>query len=189
MNIKDSKQIRLTKAQIRSKILLQLKNQKEEDRQRQNRIIKKKLFRSVVFKKAKIIMFFISFGGEVSTKEMIKEAKTIGKIVAVPFRKDKRVIVPALLGGKMLLKRGPYGVSEPAIQKLVKLKDLDLVIVPGLAFDKKGNRLGRGKGYYDCFLDKLPLDTPTLGLAFDFQILPFVPTTKRDVSVKRVLFT
>ncbi|MCX5706588.1 MAG: 5-formyltetrahydrofolate cyclo-ligase, partial [Candidatus Omnitrophica bacterium] len=59
---------------------------------------------------------------------------------------------------------------------------------PGLAFDKKGNRLGRGKGYYDRFLKKIPKDTPSIGLAFDLQILPSVPTSSHDVSVSKVLF-
>jgi 5-formyltetrahydrofolate cyclo-ligase len=85
------------------------------------------------------------------------------------------------------LKLGPYGVHEPVEEKCLRLADLDLIIVPGLAFDKSGNRLGRGKGYYDRFLSKLPSDTQSVGLAFDFQILPFVPTTEHDVSVTRVI--
>jgi 5-formyltetrahydrofolate cyclo-ligase len=68
------------------------------------------------------------------------------------------------------------------------LRDIDLVIVPGIAFDKKGNRVGRGKGCYDAFLKKLPKDTPSIGLAFDFQILPAVPSTPADVTVEKVLF-
>jgi 5-formyltetrahydrofolate cyclo-ligase len=65
---------------------------------------------------------------------------------------------------------------------------LDLVITPGVAFDKKGNRLGRGKGYYDRFLSKIPKDTPSIGLAFNLQVLPAVPVTSQDVSVKKVIF-
>lgn len=79
-------------------------------------------------------------------------------------------------------------MSEPTIKKQVSLKSLDLVIVPGMAFDKKGKRLGRGKGYYDRFLMKIPKDTSSFGLAFDFQILPFIPTTDIDVDVKKVIF-
>ena len=86
------------------------------------------------------------------------------------------------------LKKGPYGVAEPVISRFIRPEDLDLVITPGVAFDKKGNRLGRGKGYYDRFLSKLPKDTPSIGLAFRLQILPAVPTTFHDVSVKKVLF-
>jgi 5-formyltetrahydrofolate cyclo-ligase len=60
--------------------------------------------------------------------------------------------------------------------------------VPGLAFDKKGNRLGRGKGCYDRFLKRLPKKIPTIGLAFDFQILPKIPAKTHDISVNKVIF-
>ena len=180
----------LTKAQIRSKILLKLKTQKEEDRSRKSKLIGNKLLRNKVFRKAKIVMFYIAFGGEVNTEEMIKEAKKIGKLICVPIcRKDKETMQPAMLVDHAKLKKGPYGIWEPVAETLVKLKDLDLIVVPGLAFDKKGNRLGRGKGYYDRFLSNLSDKTPTIGLAFDFQILPRVPTTACDISVKKIIFS
>ena len=179
----------MTKQQIRSKILLRLKTQKEENRERKSRIIKKKLLRTAEFIKAKTVMFYISFDGEVNTEAMIKEAKRLGKIVAVPVcREGKIKIIPCLLQNKARLKRGPYCVREPAIKKPIRLEDLDLVIVPGVAFDKHGLRLGRGKGCYDSFLKKLPSDIVSIGLAFDFQILPALPATPRDVGVHRVIF-
>jgi len=142
----------LTKQAIRSKILLRLKTQKEEDRNRKSKLIGQKLFRALVFKKAKVVMFFISFGGEVDTQDMIKKAMDLGKRVAVPVCRKKRVMRPSILQEKAKLVRGLYEIYEPAIKKFVKLEDLDLVIVPGIAFDKDGSRLGRGKGYYDTFL-------------------------------------
>ena len=63
-----------------------------------------------------------------------------------------------------------------------------MVIVPGLAFDKHNNRLGRGAGYYDRFLSTLPTDIPTVGLAFDFQIIDRLPQQKEhDIPVSHVL--
>jgi len=180
----------LTKAQIRSKILLRLKTQKEEDRNRKSKLIKDKLLRNKVFKKAKIVMFYIAFGGEVNTESMIREAKKIGKVICVPVcRKDKETMQPTILEDQAQLRKGPYGVLEPVAKAQVKPEDLDLIIVPGLAFDKKGKRLGRGKGCYDRFLCSLSEDTPSIGLAFDFQILPLVPTTSYDVNVKQVIFS
>ena len=180
----------LTKTQIRSKILKRLKTQKEEDRNRKSIFIKDKLLRNKVFKKAKIIMFYVAFGGEVKTEEMIREAKKIGKVICVPIcKKDKETMQPAILKDHAKLKKGPYGVLEPVTTNLVKPEDLDLIIVPGLAFDKKGNRLGRGKGCYDRFLIKLSKNTTSVGLAFDFQILSRIPTTSYDVSVKKVIFS
>lgn len=134
-------------------------------------------------------MFYVAFGGEVETKEMIKEAQNSGKIIAVPVcRKHRMSLRPCLLDEHARLKKGPYGISEPAVEECLRLADLDLVIVPGVAFDKKGNRLGRGKGYYDRFLARLPQRTASLGLAFDFQILPSLPAQRHDIAVSKVLF-
>lgn len=179
----------MTKKKIRSKILPRLKLQKEENRSRKSKKIKDKLFRALVFKKAKRIMFYVAFGGEVNTEEMIKEARKLGKIIAVPASKKHRISIrPCILNEKVALERGPYGICQPVLKRGVSLKKLDLVVVPGVAFDKQGNRLGRGKGCYDRLLKRLPKDTPTIGLAFDFQVMPSVPTLSHDVGVHRVIF-
>jgi 5-formyltetrahydrofolate cyclo-ligase len=180
--------LRLTKAKIRNRILDRFKTEKEEDRNQKSQKIKKALLKNRAFKKAKIVMFYMSFGGEVDTAEMIKEAQKLGKTVVVPVCGRDRIMRPCALKEKGALLKGPYGILEPAIKKPLSLKSLNLVIVPGLAFDKKGRRLGRGKGYYDRFLSRIPEQMPTIGLAFAFQILPFVPTTTTDVDVKKVIF-
>ena len=133
-------------------------------------------------------MFYIAFDGEVDTQDMIKKARILGKIIAVPVCRKNRQIMPCILNDKTKLVRGLYGISEPAIKEPVSMQDLDLVIVPGVAFDKEGMRLGRGKGYYDRFLKKVHDRLPSIGLAFDFQILPSTPATSFDVSVDRVIF-
>lgn len=180
----------LTKEQIRSKIHLKLKKNKEDTRDRKSRRIKNKLFRTKVFKNAKKVMFYIALKGEVKTEEMIKEAIKLGKIIAVPVcEKLKRIVIrPCILDANTKLIKGLYGVCEPAAKRYIHPEILDLVIVPGVAFDKNGNRLGRGKGCYDRFLNILPEKTPTIGLAFDFQILPSIPASTRDVSVQKVIF-
>lgn len=184
--IEKNKSIALTKQRIRTTILLKLKKQKEEDRNKKSTIIKEKLFKTRIFKKAKIVMFYISLNGEVDTKDMIKEALNLGKLVVVPVCLD-RTIIACILNNKAKLQRGPYGVWEPVLKKPIDPKKLDLVAVPGLAFDKKGKRLGRGKGYYDRFLTKIR-SAVSIGLAFDFQILPVIPATKFDVDVQKVIF-
>ncbi|MFH1457681.1 MAG: 5-formyltetrahydrofolate cyclo-ligase [Candidatus Omnitrophota bacterium] len=179
----------LTKRQIRSRIICRLKTQKEADRDRKSKIIRNKLLRTQIFRKAKIVMFYIAFGDEVETQDMIKAAIKLGKIVTVPVCIHRKVALrPGILDESIKLQRGPYGVCEPSTKRFIPLKDLDIVIVPGLAFDKKGNRLGRGKGYYDRFLKMLPKKIPTIGLAFDFQILPKVPAKTHDINVNRIIF-
>jgi 5-formyltetrahydrofolate cyclo-ligase len=180
--------IRLTKQKIRNTILMILKKQKEEERNRKSSIIKKKLCRTRIFKKAKIIMFYKSFAGEVNTEDMIKLARKSGKIVVVPVCSRDRMMAPCVLDDNAGFLRGPYGVWEPAVKKPVDLKKIDLVIAPGLGFTKSGKRLGRGKGYYDRFLERFPDRAVSIGLAFDFQIFPDIPTNKNDINVHRVIF-
>lgn len=185
----NEKVIELTKKQIRSKILLRLKTQKEDSRERKSQIIKNRLLRTQGFKQAKIVMFYLSFDGEVNTAEMIKLAKRLGKKVAVPVCNQRCTSIhPCFLSDRGKLAKGPYGISEPVTKQFIDPRQIDLVVVPGVSFDKKGNRLGRGKGYYDRFLKTLPAKTHSIGLAFDFQILPKIPATTNDVSVNKVIF-
>lgn len=178
----------LTKKDIRSKMLKRLKTQKEADRDRKSRIIKHRLFSTSVFKKAKVVMFYISFDGEVNTRGMIEAAQRLGKIIAVPVCRGHRMTIrPCVLQDKAALGKGPLGVCEPVVKKSISIRKLDLVIVPGVAFDRTGRRLGRGRGCYDHFLSRLPTPKSSIGLAFDFQILPDLPATETDVSVHKVI--
>lgn len=179
----------MTKQNIRSRILLRLRNQKEESRAKKSRKIKEKLFRTRVFKTAKTVMFYVAFDGEVNTEDMIHSALKLGKTIVVPVcKRDRITIRPCLLTKGSLLKRDLYGICEPAAKIFMHPKNIDLVIVPGIAFDKKGNRLGRGKGCYDRFLKLLPKSITSVGLAFDFQILPSIPAAIHDVRVNKVIF-
>ncbi|MCX7661480.1 MAG: 5-formyltetrahydrofolate cyclo-ligase [Candidatus Omnitrophica bacterium] len=180
----------LTKQRIRSKILFLLKRQSRRLRRIKSKKIKEKLFSLISFKKAKRIMFFISLDGEVETTEMIKDLQD-KKLVYVPVLDKKRKIKPCFLPRNAKLKKGLYGVTEPVRKQYISLKNLDFVVVPGVAFDKRGNRLGRGKGCYDEFLrrlKKIKPSIPIVGIAFDFQILPTIPTGPKDIKVKKVLF-
>ena len=85
--------------------------------------------------------------------------------------------------------KGTYGIGEPPFDpdKVLDLKDLDAVIVPGLAFDKLHHRLGRGAGYYDRFLSKLPKTVTTVGFAFDFQLTESLPTEAHDMRLQQII--
>ena len=85
------------------------------------------------------------------------------------------------------LTTGTFGIPEPAGGHPADWAELDLVLVPGLAFDPKGNRLGYGKGYYDQALPLLKKTTLTIGLAYSFQILDHVPASGQDIPVQGLL--
>lgn len=184
--IKD--EVSLIKNALRGTILDILKTQEEEERNRKSGIIRRTLFMAKVFRRAKTVMFYVALRDEVDTDPMIAEAQKSGKIVAVPVCSGGRSgLRPCIFEDNAGLKPGPYGVREPVTGRGVPIEKLDLVVVPGVAFDKKGNRLGRGKGFYDRFLKALPCGTISIGLAFDFQIVPSVPTLSHDIRVHRVI--
>jgi 5-formyltetrahydrofolate cyclo-ligase len=137
-------------------------------------------------------MFYCSFDGEVETVSMMKQAKKIGKKIAVPvtIRKEKKIVPSIVNDLDQELTEGPYGIKQPkkTNQRSILTDDLDLVVVPGVAFDRHNNRLGRGQGYYDRFLKLLPPTTPTIGLAFDFQVFDRLPGLQpHDIPVSLVL--
>ena len=180
------------KQRLRNLMLQRLRNQEEGELKRRSLKIKEKLFRLKAFKQAGTIMFYLALHLEVQTRSMIKEAIKLGKKIAVPTCDIKaKKIIPCLLKGleKKDFKKGAYSIDEPCDKKLVAKKAIDLFIVPGLAFDPEGNRLGRGLGYYDRFLSSLPQDAPKIGLAFKFQVLKRLPySLPHDIRVDKVLF-
>ena len=150
-----------------------------------------KLQKMAEFKKSKTILLYLSFDGEVDTLVIIKLAKKLGKRIVLPriLRKEKKLL-PVVLESLKHLQDGPYGIPQPksAEGKILDVSQIDMVIVPGLAFDKKKYRLGRGQGYYDRLLKLLPSTTPTVGLAFDFQLIDFLPQrAAHDAPVAHVL--
>jgi 5-formyltetrahydrofolate cyclo-ligase len=181
------------KTKLRQQLLNRLRNQKEVQRLKKSFKIQNKLFSLLEFIKAKRILFYLSFAGEVETFRMVDKAVLLGKQVAVPVinTKIKMLIASLFVDGKSQLEIGPYGIYQPKREciRKIPLSTIDLIIVPALAFDSQGNRLGRGKGYYDRFLHSLPKTIPTVGLAFSFQILDRIPSLEpHDFPVDRVVY-
>jgi len=182
-----------TKTELRQKILTLLRKQKEEERLAKSLVILNKLLKRPEFQKALTVLFYAAFDGEVDTFEMMQRAQQLGKKIGLPYivRKEKRMIPTVVKSIEEDLATGPYGVRQPketSKEKTLSTDELDLVIVPGVAFDRHNHRLGRGQGYYDRFLKGLSARTPTIGLAFDFQIVDHLPPKEEhDVPVSCVL--
>jgi len=182
------------KNNIRTRLLRRLRNQKEVERLKRSFQIQKKLFSLPEFIKAKTIMFYLSFNGEVETFRMIEKAISLGKRIAAPVinRRDRKLVPYFICDCAEDLRFGPYGICEPKYERMrnVPLKNIDLVVVPAVAFDLKGNRIGRGMGYYDRFLHSLPKGSSSVGIAFKFQILDKIPSTEtHDFSVGKVIYS
>ncbi len=179
-----------TKQEMRRHVLDLIKSQKEEVALRKNREIFEKFLLLPVFVKARTVLFYVSCKGEVDTFAMMNRAIELGKKVAVPLVvKEEKKIIPVVIIATHELKTGTYGIPEPQQDNSLgrlPIEEIDLVVVPGLAFDRLGNRLGRGAGYYDRLISILPLNTPTIGLAYDLQIvsaIPFLEAHDRPVTV------
>ncbi len=179
------------KAKIRKEILHKLRSQSSFERTRKSAEIKKKLFNDNAFQSCSYIMFYVSKDDEVDTHSMITEALRGKKRIAVPVISagEKGITPSEVKNPEEEFEEGPFRIKQPKKEYLrpVPVEDIDVVIVPGVAFDKSGNRMGRGAGYYDNFLKTISPPVLTIGLAFDFQIVRRVPTLFRDVPVKKII--
>jgi 5-formyltetrahydrofolate cyclo-ligase len=134
------------------------------------------------FKMAKTILIYWSTPDELPTQDTISN-----------WSKQKQIFLPAIDGEKLLLKQyfpdgkliqKSLGIWEPDLLEGYNGK-IDLVIVPGIAFDRKKNRLGRGKGYYDRFFKKYK--PVKIGVGFDFQLMYSIPVVKHDIKMDKII--
>ncbi len=130
------------------------------------------------WKEARVVLLYSALPDEVDTTPLLHSH-------------DKTLLLPKVCGEELTLHRatqlspGAYGIMEPTGEEFTDYDAIDLAIVPGMAFDDEGHRLGRGKGYYDRLLPKLK-HTHTIGLCFPFQKLIFVPVEAYDVRLHEV---
>ena len=184
-------EIKTAKEQIRKEIANALNGFTEKQRAEKTRAIESKLFEFANFLEARIVLLYIDGENEVRTKNIIKRAYAFQKIVVLPAFDSGRFKVTTLKvdhPDKDLLP-GPRGVAQPnpARCKPVPLQKIDIAIIPGVAFDEKGARIGLGHGYYDRFIPDLPATTRKVALAFEEQMIPLVPTESHDKHVDIII--
>lgn len=134
-----------------------------------------------LFQDARRVLLFSSLPDEVNTHDLIGR-----------YYKDKQILLPTVIGDDMELhlyngvaEQGAYGIDEAVGPLVTNYDTIDLAVIPGVAFDRRGNRLGRGKGYYDKFLPQLRCHT--IGLCFPFQLINEIPTEPHDIKVNEVI--
>lgn len=141
---------------------------------------------------AKTVMYYVDVRSEVRTRHYLPTA----------IASDKRIVIPYCVDGELELfhltsmdelSLGMYRILEPRPElrdlpeKRVSVTDLDLVMVPGVAFDQTGARMGHGKGYYDKLLEHARPDAPLVALAFESQIFPEIPTMPHDIFMDKII--
>lgn len=183
--------VREKKDIIRKEIIRLLQGQDLSLREERSSKIAEKLLSCEEYKASQTVMTYVALPLEVNTDQIIKKALEHGKRVVVPFiEPDSQTITASELSGIECLEKGPLGIFQPkeGSSRSIPLKEIDLVVVPAIAYDQQNIRLGRGKGYYDRFLASDDLSSAkVIGLAFHFQILDCLPSDPHDKPVQRVI--
>jgi 5-formyltetrahydrofolate cyclo-ligase len=154
-----------------------------------------KIFRKLIeredYNKSSNIMLYMPFRGEVDTMPIICHCLENSKKVIIPIaqKESKTLLLSELKAPEKELAPGTYGILEPLPQFIRPFpkENLDLILVPAVAFDLKGFRLGYGAGYYDRFLASLPAKVLTIGMAFELQIVEEIPVEATDLPVDYVI--
>lgn len=144
--------------------------------------IRNALFSFDKFTAASTVCTFISAFKEPDTMEIIRALWRESKKVIVPItHMETNTLSLSYIESDADLQKGAYGILEPATEKTADISHIDALLIPGLAFDKKGGRMGFGKGYYDRLLEKT--HAVKIALCYEFQILSSVPTEKHDIPM------
>jgi len=161
----------------------------EEKVQGASSIISERIKKLPVFNNSRLILSYMPYGNEVNVLPLNKFILEQGKELCIP-----RVISKTHMDAVKIknmeenLVEGHFGILEPASSlNPVNAEEIDLVLVPGLAFDLQGNRLGHGKGYYDRFLANCSEKTFTIGVAYDLQVFDNIPHSPHDVKLKALV--
>jgi 5-formyltetrahydrofolate cyclo-ligase len=140
------------------------------------------------FKKAKRIAAFCSIGTEIDTMPLLSKILSSHKELYLPKTEPGQNLMEFhSISDLKTLVSGPFHVPEPPAGRILSPKKIDLILVPGLAFDNRGHRLGYGRGYYDRYLKLLKSGCVRLGVAYSFQIIDKTPNDNHDIPVNAVL--
>jgi len=176
------------KKKIKGEILERRRSHAHGERVEKSAQIMKRLFELEEFKRAKTVLFYASKSDEVQTLGMIEEALALGKRVAVPITiVEGRNLALGEIRSVKALAPGAFNVPEPVEYVPVNPNLVDLVVVPGVAFDERGDRIGHGMGYYDKLLGQMHMGAKFVGLAFELQIVDDVPEERHDIRVHKIV--
>ncbi len=172
----------MDKKELRNLIKTLKKQHTREQLEAQSAVILDKLEHNPDFVRAAVIMLYSSLPDEVQTHVFLEK-----------WRHAKRIILPTVVGDDIVpvefaentdMAVGDFNIMEPKNEPYAG--DIDLIVVPGVAFDKMGNRIGRGRGYYDRFLSQ-HLGVKRIGICFDFQLVAEVPVEPNDIRMDEVI--
>jgi 5-formyltetrahydrofolate cyclo-ligase len=184
-------EIQEKKQEIRDEIVQKITGLGQSPLAAKTKAIEERLFEFANYLEARIALLYTPALGEVDTREIIKRSYLYHKIVVLPVYnpQTKKMTLRKVDDPEKDLIQGPRGNMEPNPErcKTVPLDCLDIAIIPGLAMDEKGGRIGLGNGYYDRLIPDLPITTRKVGLVFEDQIVSMVPMENHDKYVDIVV--
>ncbi|MFA9422030.1 MAG: 5-formyltetrahydrofolate cyclo-ligase [Sedimentibacter sp.] len=179
------------KKEYRNKILKIRNNMENHDVKEKSSIIINKLMNLEAYKTSNVVFVYMDFKNEVMTKFLIKQMLVENKRVVIPYTDTiNTVIIPSELKNmEEDLVVSSYGYYEPKYENIVPVRpeEFDLIVVPGVVFDKNLNRIGFGKGYYDRILCHLKSSAQAVAIAYEFQVLDEVPSEVHDIKMDIII--
>lgn len=157
---------------------------------RRSKLIQKYILSLESYQLASLIMSYVSFRSEVDTKNLIQTAlHDKGRVVVPLCQPEGYELLPCEIESFEELISGTWGILEPSkpCKNIVKHCEIDIVIIPGLSFDRNFNRLGYGAGYYDRFLPQLRRSAVKIGIAYDFQLTDSLPVGSHDITMDCII--
>lgn len=146
------------------------------------------LFALEEFKNAKRVLFYASFNSEVNTELMIVEALDMGKTVLMPkVDRETNSLTKHVINAMKELSPGYMGIPEPTTTSQLKVEEIDMLVIPGVAFDPSGRRIGYGGGYYDRLLPRIKGERTIAALAFEAQVFESLPSEPHDIPVDYIV--
>ena len=181
------------KKALRKEILTKRSILDAVEKEEKDRKILDRFYDSNYYREAKNIFIYISYDSEINTKGIINKALTDNKKIYVPRTEFKTRLMDAVeITSLDNLIESEYGILEPSVEEPhIDPNEIDLIVVPGVAFDRNGGRMGYGAGFYDRYFKKINEDNMKkvikLALAYDFQILEKIPMNEQDVPVNYII--
>ena len=182
LNLLPQRRLHRAKQRIRELLIQKRRMLAAEERSSLSESILSQLEKMTVFREAKTVLLYYPKNNEVDILPLFKRYKRDKTLLLPVTHRDRMTAHPYEGNDKM--HRGKFGIPEPTTPEFQG--KIDVIIVPAVAFDRAGNRLGRGGGYYDRFLKKQPHAT-LIGVGYDFQLVDEVPVRKHDQKVHRII--
>jgi len=184
-------EIQLKKSELREEISRKVAALSAKEISEKTKAIETRLFDFANFLESKIALMYVNNNGEVHTGNILRRTYDYGKIVVLPAFNTENFSMTLLKVDNLDkdLQEGPRGILEPDETrcKVVPIERIDIAIIPAIALDEKGGRIGSGEGYYDRLIPRLAITTRKVALALEQQIVPQIPIESHDKHVDIII--